>query len=139
MKINGITYQVRAKDYAAAQEWYAKFLGRSPDFLPYEGFVGEVGFCEWKLMSEAECWLQVAEGEPAIGSGPIRFGVNDIHAHVARVVQSLGLPQPEIGTTPDGQVNYCTFTDPFGNRIGLFQDLQEFAQDWVEIDSPEPD
>lgn len=129
MNFTGMTYQVRANDFEAAKEWYSIFFGRPPDILPHEGFADQLGFCEWELISGPTLWLQVAEGSPAVGSGPIRFGVDDIIAALDRLVPLLGPERPNVGQTPDGKVRFCTFEDPFGNRIGFYEEINHSSQD----------
>lgn len=65
-----VTYQVRVTNINEGQKWYETFLNKTPDFIPHDGFV------EWELIPG--CWLQVAEGTPTEGSGPLRLGVKDI-------------------------------------------------------------
>lgn len=128
LRIQGVTFQVRVSDYEEGRHWYGKLLGRPPDLLPHEGFQDQAGFCEWELMPGSGCWLQVAEGVPAANSEPIRFGVVDIGLQVERLSQELDLGQPVIGTTPDGQVKFCTFKDPFGNRVGFYEEQRGVAR-----------
>lgn len=59
-----MTIQVRVLDIEKGQKWYQTLLKRELDFIPHEGFA------EWELIPG--CWLQVAEGTPAEGSGPLR-------------------------------------------------------------------
>lgn len=72
-----MTVQVRVTDIKEGQKWYQTLLNKKPDFIPHEGFA------EWELISG--CWLQVAEGVPTEGSGPIRLGVTDIEAERDRI------------------------------------------------------
>lgn len=52
------------------RQWYQTLLNKEPDFMPHKGFA------EWELIPG--CWLQVMEGVPSRGSGPIRLGVINI-------------------------------------------------------------
>ncbi len=65
-----LTIQVRVKDINEGIRWYQTFLNKPPDFIPH------AGIAEWEIIPG--CWLQVAEGDPAEGSGPLRLGVPDI-------------------------------------------------------------
>ena len=121
-QITGLTIQFRVADYQQGVHWYSNFLGRTADFLPHEGFEGQVGFAEWELIPGSNCWLQVAEGEPTPGSGPLRIGVKNIERALDRIRELLGADNPQIGETPDKKVRYCTFEDPFGNRVGFFEE-----------------
>ena len=115
----GVTIQVRVRDYAGGVSWYERLLGRPPDFVPHGGFG------EWELVPD--CWLQLAEGEPASGSGPIRLGVDDLDAERTRVETELGVVVDEsLSGRLDDIVRWCTFTDPFGNRVGFFEDLERW-------------
>ena len=44
---------------------------------------------EWELVPG--CWLQLAEGEPMAGSGPLRLGVCDIDKERHRVIAELNV------------------------------------------------
>lgn len=77
MLIYEIIVQVRVTDIKEGQKWYQTLLNKEPDFIPHEGFT------EWELIPGG--WLQVAEGLPNEGSGPIRLGVIDIKAERDRL------------------------------------------------------
>lgn len=112
-----ITIQVRVANYPEGLEWYRMLMNREPDFIPHEGFA------EWELIPG--CWLQVAEGEPAPGSGPIRLGVQHIERERDRLAQHLKTESFTIHTRDEVPVKWGTFTDPWGNRIGLFEYLNK--------------
>lgn len=115
--IGEMTVQVRVLDIKEGQQWYETFLCRKPDFIPHEGFA------EWELIPG--CWLQVAEGKPAVGSGPIRFGVLNIKAERERLVKELKIEFFTIHSREEVPVKWGTFTDPWGNRLGLFEYVNE--------------
>lgn len=108
-----MTYQVRVPDIKEGQKWYEIFLNKAPDFIPHEGFA------EWELIPG--CWLQVAEGKPAEGSGPLRLAVKDIKGEKERLVCDLNVENFEILSRQEVPVKWASFTDPWGNRIGLFE------------------
>ncbi len=108
-----MTYQVRVADFIEGQKWYETFLGKAPDFIPHEGFA------EWELIPG--CWLQVAEGIPSEGSGPLRLAVKDIKAEKERLFRELDVENFEIFSRQEVPVTWASFTDPWGNRIGLFE------------------
>ena len=108
-----ITYQVRVTDINVGQRWYEIFLNKTPDFIPHEGFA------EWELIPG--CWLQVAEGTPSRGSGPLRIGVKDIMSEKERLYRELKVDHFEIFSRPGVPVRWGGFTDPWGNGIGLFE------------------
>ena len=108
-----VTYQVRVTDINVGQRWYEIFLNKTPDFIPHEGFA------EWELIPG--CWLQVAEGTPSQGSGPLRIGVKDIMGEKERLCRELKIDHFEIFSRPGVPVRWGSFTDPWGNGIGLFE------------------
>lgn len=112
-----MTVQVRVPDIEKGQKWYRTFLKREPNFIPHEGFA------EWELIPG--CWLQVAEGTPAEGSGPLRLGVTDMEAERERLVRELHIDFFEIYQREEVPVKWGTFADPWGNRIGMFEYLDE--------------
>jgi len=52
----------------------------------------------------------------------LRLGVADIEAERKRIQEELHIEVSEIERI-EGLAAWCNFTDPFGNRLGLFQDL----------------
>lgn len=116
-RATGATFQVRVGDFDRGRDWYERLFDREPDFVPHEGFV------EWEFVPGTNCWLQVGHGDPAPGSGPVRLGTTDLDGELSRLRATLDVDPPEVHRTPDGLVRYCTFTDPFGNRVGLFEEV----------------
>ncbi|MDQ0270573.1 VOC family protein [Cytobacillus purgationiresistens] len=112
-----MTYQIRVADFAEGFSWYCTFLDRQPDFIPHEGFA------EWELIPG--CWLQLAEGETAEGSGPIRLGVTDIAGEMNRLISLLAIDPFEIYQREEVPVKWGTFSDPWGNRLGMFEYLNK--------------
>ncbi|WP_064093423.1 VOC family protein [Rossellomorea aquimaris] len=108
-----MTVQVRVSDMKKGQEWYKILLNRDPDFVPHEGFA------EWELIPG--CWLQVAEGIPLVNSGPIRLGVKDLDAERLKLMNVLKVDEFVIHSREEVPVKWATFSDPWGNGIGLFQ------------------
>ncbi|HEX6922413.1 MAG TPA: VOC family protein [Bacillales bacterium] len=115
LKVHEITLQVRVSDYEQGYQWYEKLFGRPAEFIPHEDFA------EWEIRSG--CWLQVAKGEPAAGSGPLRLGVTDIEKERDRIVSKLGIEVSPVNSREGVPAKWCTFTDPWKNRLGLFEDL----------------
>lgn len=109
-----MTVQVRVTDINAGAPFYERVFGRKADL------VSTPTFHEWELLPNS--WFQVAEGTPTVGSGPIRFGVRAIEAERERLMKELELSIEPVERIA-GLVAWCTFSDPWGNRIGLFQDL----------------
>ncbi|MEN2768957.1 VOC family protein [Ornithinibacillus xuwenensis] len=112
-----MTIQIRVPDFIKGLEWYQLLLGKRPDFIPHEGFV------EWELIPG--CWLQLAEGTPANGSGPFRLGVPDMDLVLERLNNELCLTNIEIHKRDEVPVKWCTFSDPWGNHVGLFEYLNK--------------
>ncbi|UHA72712.1 VOC family protein [Paenibacillus sp. 481] len=112
-----MTVQVRVTDINEGQIWYQTLLNKEPDDVPH------AGFAEWELVPG--CWLQVAEGVPSAGSGPIRLGVIDIEAERDRLQKELNVESFEIHSRAEVPVKWATFTDPWGNRLGLFEYLSD--------------
>ena len=108
-----MTVQVRVKDFAKGLEWYKTLLQKDPDFIPH------TGFAEWEIIPK--CWLQVAEGNPAKDSGPLRVGISNMEAERERLVRNLGIEFFDIQSRPEVPVRWATFSDPWGNLIGLFE------------------
>lgn len=112
-----MTIQFRVSNIMEGQAWYETLLSKKPDFIPHEGFA------EWELIPS--CWLQVAEGTLTEGNGPLRLGVTNIEAERERLVQQLKIDRFEINSRPEVPVKWGTFTDPWGNRLGLFEYLDK--------------
>lgn len=127
LMIYEVTIQVRVPNMREGQIWYEKLLNRGPDFVPHEGFA------EWELIPG--CWLQVAEGEPSLKSGPLRLGVADIETEKARLIHLLNVEDFIIHSRKEVPVKWATFEDPWGNGIGLFQyhDQQEIQKRIIPI------
>ncbi|WP_188456340.1 VOC family protein [Virgibacillus oceani] len=119
--IHEMTVQVRVTNINEGQKWYQTFFNRQPDFKPHEGFA------EWEIIPN--CWLQLAEGEPAEGSGPIRLGVVDIVAERNRLENELHIEHFEIFSRKEVPVKWATFGDPWGNRLGIFEYVDEDEKD----------
>ena len=115
MRVHEVTVQVRVLDFARGRAWYEGLLDRPPDFVHHEDFA------EWQLVPGV--WLQVGQGEPACGSGPLRLGVDNLELERDRVIARLGVPRFEMHQRPEVPVRWATFEDPWGNRVGCFQPL----------------
>ncbi|MBS4192673.1 VOC family protein [Bacillus sp. FJAT-49705] len=112
-----VTFQIRVGDIEKGQKWYQKLLNREPDFIPHDGFA------EWELIPG--CWLQVAEGTPLVGSGPIRLGVNSIEKERERLMKELKVEFFNIFERDGVPAKWGTFHDPWGNQVGFFEYLDE--------------
>ena len=112
-----MTYQVRVSKFDEGLKWYKSLLRKDPDFTPHNGFA------EWELIPG--CWLQVAEGIPAEGSGPLRLGVKSIEEERSRLIKELHIESFEVFSREEVPVKWATFSDPWGNRIGFFEYIEE--------------
>ncbi|MBS4195287.1 VOC family protein [Lederbergia citri] len=108
-----VTIQIRVSDFKKGQSWYQTLLKRKPDFTPHKGFA------EWEVIPG--CWLQVAEGIPSEGSGPIRFGVSNLEQERDRLFKELSLEKFEIFEREGVPAKWGTFKDPWGNQLGFFE------------------
>ena len=112
-RLTSVTIAVPASDILAARDWYARVLGRPPD--------GETAprVYEWELVSGAH--LQLYADEPSGEGQTLRLGVDDLDVAIA-VLRDAGAgvgPRHEFA----GHVAFCSFDDPFGNRLSLYQVL----------------
>ncbi|HWL22499.1 MAG TPA: VOC family protein [Ureibacillus sp.] len=115
-----VTIQVRVDDFNEGQKWYQTLFKRQPDLIPHEDFA------EWEVIPG--CWIQVAKGNPAKGSGPIRLGVKDIEEERERLLQDLAIAPFEIYSKEGVPVKWGTFQDSWGNFIGLYEYLDKEAE-----------
>ncbi|TQR45928.1 VOC family protein [Paenibacillus popilliae] len=112
-----MTTQFRVANMEEGQKWYETLLHRKPDFIPHKGFA------EWELIPG--CWLQIAEGIPTEGNGPLRLGTTNIEAEKDRLIELLEIDDFEIYSRPEVPVKWGSFTDPRGNRLGFFEYLDK--------------
>ncbi len=116
--------QVYVEDVDLALSWYGKLFGRKPDFTAGPEFL------EWKVFSEF--WFQVVKKEGQRDSQRKRFGVSDIYRERRRIIEEMGIEVSEVEELPKGVVKWCNFQDPWGNKLGLFQDLGKCPPKRVE-------
>jgi len=109
-----ITAEYRVRDMACALDFCGALFGRGPDFRASDTFV------EWELVPGS--WFQIRETPETGTAGPLRWRVDDVEAERQRLIETHGLAIDPV-TRVEGVVAYCTFTDPFGNPLGLLQDL----------------
>ncbi|MEH7237454.1 VOC family protein [Bacillus sp. JJ1562] len=108
-----MTLQFRVSDFSRGQKWYETLLQKKPDYIPHDGFA------EWELLPG--CWLQIAEGNSSLGSGPLRLGVDNLEKERVRLIRDLKLEPFEIYSREEVPVKWTTFSDPWGNKVGLFE------------------
>ena len=109
-----VTAEYRVGDMSVARSFYGKLFGRAPDFEASPTFV------EWEVVPGY--WLQLRETDEGGFAGPVRFRVDDIDAERLRLIDELDVDIDDV-TRVKGVVAFCTFHDPFGNSLGILQDL----------------
>ncbi len=113
----GLTVQLWVGDIETATDWYERLLGRPPDFVPRPDLK------EWELVPDT--WLQISTSKNPGQMSRLRLGVEDLEGERGRLIHDLGIDATEIERI-GGAAAWCNFQDPWGNRIGLFQDLAKF-------------
>ena len=114
LKASAATIQLKVQDFATATAWYERLIGRPADLAPNDSIH------EWEVFPGG--WIQVTAGSRVEDPGRVRFGVADVERERSRAVDELGIEVSEVTVVP-GLVAYCNVDDPWGNRLGLFQDL----------------
>jgi hypothetical protein len=93
--------------------WYRRLLGTGPDIEPVEGIV------EFEVREGF--WLQLSEGRGGSGGAVLSLGVRNVDAARERLV-GMEIPVGEVERIP-GVIAFCDLTDPWGNRLSLYQVL----------------
>lgn len=115
-RFGGMTVQLYVAERVAGRKFYTTLFGREPDFAPDEDFL------EWRVADGAEFWIQLVAAAVRPLPTRLRFRVDDIQAAIAWSRAALGVDPAEPESLP-GVVTYTDFTDPWGNRLGFYQDL----------------
>jgi hypothetical protein len=115
MSVRGLTIAVHAGDREEALAFYCALIGRDPDLGP------DSDFYEWEISPGA--WLQLATGRDDIvpSSFRLRFQVEDIDKSVEVLIRK-GFEPGSIKRLA-GLVAYANLTDPWGNPLGIYQDM----------------
>jgi len=115
MNVRGLTIAVHAGNRDEALAFYCALIGRDPDLGP------DPDFYEWEISPGA--WLQLATSRTDIkpSSFRLRLRVEDIEAAVG-VLKAKGFEPGDIKRLP-GLVAFANLTDPWGNPLGVYQDL----------------
>lgn len=109
MAIDHVLAVVPVADLAAAQNWYERLFGRTPDNNPMDTLV------EWRVTDNG--WVQVTVDAERSGTAMLNLAVGDIERHVAEVT-ARGLHPDDIQTVSKG-VQLCPLHDPAGNLVTL--------------------
>jgi predicted enzyme related to lactoylglutathione lyase len=115
MSVRGLTVAVHVGDREEALAFYCALIGRDPDLGP------DPDFYEWEISPGA--WLQLATGRSEItpSSFRLRLQVDDIEESVT-ILSRKGFEPSGIKRLP-GLVAFANLTDPWGNPLGIYQDL----------------
>ena len=111
--VEGVTLVVGVADMTEALSFYGQLFGRPPDFVLDEDFQ------EYEVAPGM--WYQLTTRVPPGRARRVRFGVTDIATERRGLIEQ-GIEVSKI-TGKAGVVGWCQFRDPFGNPLGLFQDL----------------
>jgi predicted enzyme related to lactoylglutathione lyase len=115
MSVRGLTVAVHVGDREEALAFYCALIGRDPDLGP------DPDFYEWEISPGA--WLQLATGRSEItpSSFRLRLQVDNIEESVT-ILSRKGFEPSDIKRLP-GLVAFANLTDPWGNPLGIYQDL----------------
>ncbi len=114
-EISGLTLAVGVGDMAGARVFYDRLFGREPDFTPDDDLQ------EYETSPGA--WFQVTTSITPGRMQRVRFGVPDLAtARDALLADGIAVTEAE---EVDKVVRWCDFTDPYGNPLGIFQDLSD--------------
>lgn len=116
MLVQSVTVGLPVTDLERSVEWYRRtFELDDPDLEPAEGIV------EFRV---GGIWLQLGRADSAVAGAAtvVRFGVQDVAAERARLA-GLGIPVGDLDRV-DGILEYFDFTDPDGNRLSLYAELE---------------
>src|SRR4051812_29095056 len=115
MSVRGMTIAIHVGDRDEALAFYCALIGRDPDMGP------DPDFYEWEISPGA--WLQLATGRSDIApsSFRLRLKVDDIEKSV-QILSDKGFAPGQIKKLP-GLVTFANLTDPWGNPLGIYQDM----------------
>lgn len=115
MDVVSVTVGLPVCNLLEAVEWYRDALQLpDPDLEPVEGVV------EFKVGS---IWLQLSEGSATRSTAEVvvRFGIDDTSKQRERL-QSAGIAVGPMEHVP-GVIEYFDFTDPDGNKLSFYREL----------------
>ncbi|MGD6858125.1 VOC family protein [Bacillus infantis] len=99
--------------------WYSPFFNREPDLL-HDG-----GFAEWSVAPG--CGFRLVQGQTDSKNSVLRFGVYNLETELKRLKNEIGIEivDLKIKTEQSMQTRWCTLNDPWMNKIGLYEYLNE--------------
>lgn len=116
-RFTGLTVQIQVGDPIQGRIFYTRLFGRAPDAAPIEDFM------EWRVVPDAPVWWQIVHlpmpVEPM--QTRARLQVGDVDAAAAWAAAELGVDVDPI-TRIDGVIAFADFEDPWGNRLGFYED-----------------
>lgn len=108
MNLKKIYTSLLTADLAAAEVWYRKLLGRSPDYRPMDTLV------QWELFDQGG--LMLSNSDEIAGKGAVFLYVDDLAAERRRLeVQGITLGDD----IPGDYSTLAQLRDPDGNLITL--------------------
>ncbi len=116
----GLTCSVDVTDMEKAMEWYGKVLGfKKLYYLP------DLGWCEMESpVAKVNVGLsRVDKMTESKGNAVLVWGVRDIEAAKYNLEQHGVKLDSDIREIPE-MVRLLNFTDPFGNSLMFYQDIQ---------------
>lgn len=119
-----MTVQLYVGERVAGRKFYTTLFGREPDFAPEEDFL------EWRVAAGTEFWVQLVATEVRPLPTRVRFQVDDLAEAISWSRTALGV-EPTAPESLPGVVAYTDFTDPWGNRLGFYQDLATSSNDRI--------
>jgi predicted enzyme related to lactoylglutathione lyase len=116
----GLTCAMQVADLTAGIQWYRDILGFK---LLYQ--MDEMGWCELASpVARVSVGLSQVEKPEVKGGATLTFGVTDINA-ARTILEAKNVRFDGETITIEGMVRLATFYDPDGNKLMLYQDLQE--------------
>lgn len=99
--------------------WYSPFFNRKPDLLR------DGGFAEWSVAPG--CGFRLVQGQPDSKNSLLRLGVYNLETELKRLKKEVGIEVDDlqIKTEQSMQTRWCTINDPWMNKIGLYEYLNE--------------
>jgi predicted enzyme related to lactoylglutathione lyase len=117
MDVSGVAVGLPVSDLQQSVEWYQRVLELSePDLEPADGVV------EFQV---GPIWLQLGKDSTVRSGAEVvtRFGVADASRERERL-EAMGVAVGRLEHVP-GAVDYFDFTDPDGNMLSMYSEVQQ--------------